>query len=496
MTSKHRWAAMAAATITAVTLTAVLMPSSAAEQAGSRAPHGEHHHGEHSHGEHRYSVSYPAPRPAVRDKPSGGFVDGARKAPHEVWLVDQSDTRFDGDAAADGFARYGGRVYIYDGGALRRDASRARAEVIELGDATAALCRAQTGANPVRPHMLTFNRSHSHGILSFVASGHIVFFKAETRRPVACFRSEPSPTGRQAHASVPTPDGRYVLVANQNGKRLERIRTDYRRGVFTQEPAATLDLTAGLTPNGSPVQTPTDPLVRPDNAPICPFVPSTGFPAYVSLRGGGLLTVDPYSTPIRIVGEYPATEVARDGCGFTEAGGWVYGNGGSNPGNLAGWFVYRLPLGGRTLYKATNPPSTPPVRLVERDTRGPRDAHGVTTVRGRYVWAFDRAAHVLQVFRGRDAVPSAPVSLKTFSQAPAVDIVAASPDGFAVYGATRGPSPLSGIHAATGDTPGVLVLEVQQDGRTGTVRGLGRVTNVVDGVERSDPHGLAVRRTG
>ncbi|HSK27984.1 MAG TPA: hypothetical protein VK894_13820 [Jiangellales bacterium] len=444
-----------------------------------------------------YDAAYQPPPVVEPGQVTGAFTNVSTRDAHEVWVVDQSDTRFDGDAATYGFASYGGRIHVYDGADLRTRSAAATAQVVELGDATAQLCRASTSANPVRPHMIYFNAAETHAVLAFVASGHTVIFDARSKAPLACFRSEPSPTGRQAHASVPTPDGRYILVANQNGKKLERIRTDYATGAFVQEPAATLDLTSGLTPNGVPVQTPGDPLVRPDNAPICPFVPSTGYPAFVSLRGGGLLAVDPYSTPIRIVAEYPATEVARDGCGFTEAKGWVYGNGGSNPGNLAGWFVYRLPVGKPGTYAAENPPSTPAVQLVERDTRGPRDAHGVTTVRDKYVWAFDRAAHVLQVYRADTAAPVATVNLRSpWSQAPAPDIVAQAPDRSAVYAAMRGPNPLSGTHAATGDTPGVLVLEVRQDGRTGAVRGHAAVSNVVAGVERADPHGLAVRRTG
>src|SRR5687768_17902587 len=38
------------------------------------------------------------------------------------------------------------------------------------------------------------------------------------------------------------PDDSYLLVANQNGKLVERIATDYEGGVFALEPAATLDL--------------------------------------------------------------------------------------------------------------------------------------------------------------------------------------------------------------------------------------------------------------
>jgi DNA-binding beta-propeller fold protein YncE len=286
---------------------------------------------------------------------------------------------------------------------------------------------------------------------------------------------------------VPTPDERYIIVANQNGKKVERISTDYATGEFAQEPAATLDLT------GAGKETPDDATGRPDNAPICPFVPSNGYPAFISLRGGGLFAVDPYTTPMTIVAEYPATEVARDGCGFTEAQGWVYGNGGRTPGAEAGWFVYRVPVGGPELW---NPEDQPAVELIEQDTRGPRDAHGVVTVRDRYVWAFDRSAHVLQVYQGATGAPTATVNLRSpWAQSPAPDIVAQSPDGRAVYAATRGPNPLSGAHAATGDAPGLLVLEVRKDGREGVVRGHVAVSNLVSGSELADPHGLAVRST-
>ncbi|WP_431473332.1 hypothetical protein [Ornithinimicrobium sp. W1665] len=105
---------------------------------------------------------------------------------------------------------------------------------------------------------------------------------------------------------------------------------------------------------------------------------------------------------------------------------------------------------------------------------------------------------MLQVYQGRNGQAGETINLRSpWAQAPAPDIVAQAPDGRAVYAATRGPSPLSGAHAATGDAPGLLVLEVRKDGREGVVRGHVAVSNVLDnGREQADPHGLAVRRTG
>lgn len=454
------------------------------------APTALGHDGEHPEG----PSPYPVPAVVEPGRATGAFRNVPASAAHEVWLVDQSDT---GAIAPSSAPTFGGRIHIYDGADLRRDAASAQAEVIDLAGATAALCVQRTGANPVRPHMLYFSATASHAILSFVASGHVVFFDAATREPVGCVRTEAGAGGaRQAHAAVPTPDDAFVLVANQNGKKLERIATDYATNTFTQEPGATLDLTAGTAPSGQPLQTPGDPLVRPDNAPICPFVPADGSTAFISLRGGGLVAVDPHATPMRVVADYPATEVARDGCGFTQARGWVYGNGGRTPGADSGWFVYRVPADG-TLYSAADPAANPAVEVVDHDVRGPRDAHGVVTVRGKYVWVFDRSAHVVQIYDAVSGEIETAVNLRSAAgQAPAPDIVGISPDGWAVYAATRGPRPLSGAHAATGDAPGILVIEVRTDGRSAAVRGHASVTNVVNGFETADPHGLAVRPLG
>ena len=143
--------------------------------------------------------------------PAAAHGGGAKG--HEVWAVDQSNT--DGTTS-------GGTLYVYDGTALGgRRAGKARPERIDLGAAAKDLCMAETGSAPVRPHMLLFNASRSHGVLSFVASGHVLFLDAKRRTPVACIDA-----GLQAHAAVPAPDESYVIVANQNGKLVQRISTE------------------------------------------------------------------------------------------------------------------------------------------------------------------------------------------------------------------------------------------------------------------------------
>src|SRR5262245_26664658 len=67
----------------------------------------------------------------------------------EVWIADQSDTR----------AGYGGQILIYDGDRLYRKRPEQAVPVVrlDLGGETSDLCRAATGRNPVRPHMILFN---------------------------------------------------------------------------------------------------------------------------------------------------------------------------------------------------------------------------------------------------------------------------------------------------------------------------------------------------
>jgi len=427
--------------------------------------------------------------PPIEPVPPGPVTRVAPGYEHEVWLVDQSNSNS---------LAHGGTIHIFDGADLRRNAATATAERIDLGADTATLCMGNTGANPVRPHMLVFNRDNTHAILSFVASGHVVIFNARTREPLACFHTEVGAGGaRQAHAVWPTPDSRFVLVANQNGKKFERIRTDYRRNRFTQESAATLDLANCSTPNGLPCQ---DPVLRPDNAPICPFVPDSGYPAYLSLRGGGMLAVNPYSTPMSIVGEYDAQTIPRDGCGFVAARGFVYGNGGG--GNLAnpdGWYLYRVRAGGPLLYRPSNPPNTPAAEEISHDDHAPRDAHGVAkTGDERFVWFFDRAANVVEIYHSSTGTKIKTENIVSpHSADPTPDLAGEAPDGKTVYVSLRGPLPLSGDpHASTGSTPGLMVIDVRHDGADLVVRGIAPISNRdAGGVERADAHGIRVRST-
>jgi hypothetical protein len=406
----------------------------------------------------------------------------------EVWLVDQSNS----------FGKtYGGTINIFAGSDLDGSdaASATPTYVLDLGDETAALCLAQTSVNPTRPHMLAFNATHSHAILTFVASGHVVVFEAATRTPVACVRTSIGAGGqRQAHAAQPTPDDLFILVANQNGKRLDRITTDYATNTFVLD--ATLDLAAGVTPNGVLREFPG----RPDNAPILVVPDATSRLAFVTLRGGGMFVVDPATTPMEILAEYDNTTVHASGFGGVESNGRMYINSGAGAAatNPSEFDIYTFPLAG---YAASNPPNTPaPVVLYSDDTVAPaheRDAHGLVATRhSRYVWVLDRAMNVAEVFdTASNTHVNTIVLAHPSSDHPTSDLADISPSGNRIFVSLRGPNPLSGSpHAATGSTPGLGVIQVTHGGKGGRLKSVVPISNLDStGVERADAHGIRVR---
>ncbi|HSF33806.1 MAG TPA: hypothetical protein VLK82_25505 [Candidatus Tectomicrobia bacterium] len=411
----------------------------------------------------------------------------------EVWLVDQSNSPG---------VSYGGNVYIYEGADLmgERLAAASPTSVIDLAGATAELCASVTGANPVRPHMLFFNSDHSRAILSFVVSGHVVIFDAETQTPMACLRTTAGASGaRQAHAAIPAPDDTYILVANQNGKLLERIDSDYVTDTYTLNAAATLNLADAVgafakcvTPNGVDCQLAG---VRPDNAPICPIVDSSSTLGFVTLRGGGLFVVDPRQEPMEIVAEYDVNNVHPNGCGGIQAGGHMYINsGGGTAANVAEFDVYKFPLAG---YSPANPPNIPEPEVVFSDDTGDRDSHGVVvTKHGRYLWVGDRTGNKVEVFSVASDERVNTVDLAGPDNAdPSPDLMDIAPSGNRIFIVTRGLIPLSGDpHASTGSTPGMLVVQVEEGGKSGKVKGQVRISNLDENdMERADAHTLRVR---
>jgi hypothetical protein len=414
---------------------------------------------------------------------------GHGRESYEVWAVDQSNSPG---------KTFGGTLYVYDGHELVRRPAKAVPERIDLSAAASDLCFAKTGANPVRPHMMAMNTDQTHAILSFVASGHVLIMDAASRTPVECIRTSVGAGGaRQVHFAIPTPDQKYIAVANQNGKLFERINTDYRTNTFVLDTAAGINLATCTTPNGYACQ---DPTLRPDNAPICPIVESTSRYVFVTLRGGGLLVVDGTRTPMEIVAEYDIEHVHPNGCLGVQVGRKMYiDSGGGTPANLFGADVYAFPVGG---FSPDNPPNTPERKVVltldapQEHEEGP-DAHGATLTHGqRRLWVADRGRNLIWVFDTRDDELVNEIPLEgAVSADPTPDLLQTSPDGQYVFMSLRGPNPLTADpHVSTGTTPGVGVIKVTAAGRSGRFYGVAPSSNIdAMGVERADTHALSIR---
>lgn len=405
---------------------------------------------------------------------------------YEIWAIDQSNSPG---------LTFGGTLYIYGGKDLERGTQGAEAvpEKIDLAGAAAQLCFAKTGANPVRPHMIAMNASHSHAIVSFVASGHVLIMDARTRAPIDCIRTTPGAGGaRQVHFAIPSPDEAYIAVANQNGKLFERIDTNYETNTFTLNAAAMINLATCTTPNGIACQ---QVGIRPDNAPICPIIDATSQYVFVTLRGGGLFVVDAKQTPMQIVAEYDIDTVHPNGCLGAQVGEKMYvDSGGGTASNLFGADIYAFPVTG---FSQLNPPNTPAPRVVLSDTSEEADAHGATlTKHQRYLWVADRGRNFIwAIDTFTDEIVNTILLAGPVSDDPTPDLLVTSPNGSHIFVSLRGPNPLTADpHVSTGSTPGVGVIKVTEGGKGGVFEAVAPVSNIdAANVERADVHAITIR---
>jgi hypothetical protein len=419
---------------------------------------------------------------------AGARSDSHRpRGSYEVWLIDQEDR----------YQAGGGTLHIFDGTELAADASAAEPESIDLSGELARFCQERTGTAPLRPHMLVFNggdndrpSGNRYAVIAFLASGHVAFLDADEREPVGCID-----VGVQAHAAWPSPDGRQLIVANQSGKKLMRIETDYPNEEFTLEEDATLDLATCSTPSGAPCE---DPELRPDNAPICPRTTSDGEFTFVTLRGGGMFVVDHSRTPMRIVAEYDRAHVDDNGCGEMEAEGRMYVNSGAGvtvpavPGDEPyGHDVYSFQLDGFSPVPRARPNRPRATHVYTRDAAGASvDSHAVALTRNGFLWWGDRIENDVTVVDPRSNRVVSQFGLEgELSDDPAPDLFDLSPDGEHMFASLRGPNPASG-HDAYGSTPGVGVIKVRPGGLQGRLAGVARVGGIRG---TPDPHAIRVR---
>ncbi len=384
---------------------------------------------------------------------------------YEVWVTDQSDTGKES----------GGYLHIFDGARLAADPAAAKpTQTFDLAGEIGKFCEDATKKAVRRPHMVFFNAAQDHVILSFL-SGHVLFMDAATKKPDACLLM-----GKNAHAAWPTPNQKMAITANIADKKFIRIWTDYAAHKFSFDPDKDV-LNLASFEGGE----------RPDTAPICPITESSSTYAFITLRGGGLLVVDVTVTPMKVVATLDNNQIHPAGCGGIESGGTMFINsGGGWPVAPLSYDVYALDI--------SNLPKSISVKLVSQRDDQFADSHGMASV-GRYVWNADRAGNNVEIIDTLSNLSVGAIDLTTSANAdPAPDLMDVAPDGQYVFVTLRGQSPLTGndkdAHNAKGTIPGVGVMHVDAEGRVGHYKGQTAITNMKEGKETADAHGIAVRK--
>lgn len=509
---------------------------------------------------------------------------------YEVWVTDQTNSM--GISGTSNNGTHGGFLRIFDGADLDNNPMTAVPTVLDMG-AMYPTALADTGSNVIRPHGTMASPNGNYMAVSFVVSGHIAIIDARTKTAVALFIttatkngnldgaglaiSGSTASGRQNHLALWTPDGSKLIIANQNGKMLERINVSWDNdGNITgmvYDAAGGLDLVGGdridttkfnagqpvaidsnaldtitisvlgATANNQLKTTPTgahkqNAVTRPNNATICGGMASDGHSTFVTLAGGGLFVADYTATPMAIVAEYDRAKIGAAGCGAGEFSGYSWMNAGVYAANTSSFAVYRLPTSWPTAAQGNYPANTPNPKVIFQDpSQGTvvaptnalvgnnRDAHAFfMTPSGTQLHQIDRVRNNVESFhvatgarttysltttgacgttQGANydsANPTVRVAdghanAVSVSNDPSLDLGGMSPLGNRYYVATRGPNPLSVSHAASGSCPGLGVITLSADGKSGTLTHVIPTTWLDNAgtTNISDPHAAVVR---
>lgn len=328
---------------------------------------------------------------------SDAYAQSHPRSGYEVWAADQSNS-----IAGQPLGTRGGLIWIWDSVDIERQiaggplatpvgcdgnnsahASPGPCDMLALfpaslkehdasGRATGATLGTSVGFG--RLHGLIPDPQNRYFTVNVFApdGGYVGIIDARRKEAVALFRVTDMNVGRSVHMSFWKADGSGIIVANLNGKTLERI--DISRnpsGKIMQASfnrSASLGLGKGmlvagsatvflgrnhhnrqmlgrltgqyaradfgnLTGNGECKENgcldgPDATLGgRPNNVVICP-IPSALDKAYVTLGGGGLIVADLDATPMSIVGEYGNQVINGAGCAGAQSGDQIWLNAG------------------------------------------------------------------------------------------------------------------------------------------------------------------------
>jgi DNA-binding beta-propeller fold protein YncE len=299
--------------------------------------------------------------------------------------------------------------------------------------------------------------------------------RASDRKVVASIKMTGSAAGAAApHATAVTPAGDAIIVANQGGKRLQRISADFKNDVYKLDGSADLDLS--LLEDAD----------HPANLPVIPVFTPDGRYVYVPMRGGGSYVIDYQATPMKTVATLGKSAIGPQQCcaTFVKDTIWTTAQGGATTTTTS-----------FNLYQVTGLPDKPVAKKILSRT-GNVESHSVILV-GQYLWVADRFANTLDIVdQAGDTRTMTLASGPLAGRDPAPDIMAASPDESMVFVALRGKTPVTsnikGLDNAVGDVGGFAILTVKDSGRDATISSFIALP-LAAGASVVDPHGLRVR---
>jgi DNA-binding beta-propeller fold protein YncE len=405
---------------------------------------------------------------APADARAGGVPAGSpARSGHEVWSVDQGTDR----------------IHVYDSADYREVAT------IDLSPAALAdrgFQHVPAGPRTV-PHMIDFDSQDRFAFVAATAGAATIVIDARTREVL-----EVLGTGAGSHMAAVTPDDTAAWVAaigTQQMVEIELGKLNSARPTF--EIGARLDVADLLAPleaanpHWQPVVPTGLPFEYASYSPVCHQYSPDSTEAWVTLGPGwpqgGLFVLD--LTSHEVTAAWNPNEVKAN-CGTSVSEELALANfsgevvaGADTAGE---WYVFDR--ASKQLLE-THSAADGPVEGL--------DAHGLRlTPDGSHYWMVNRGSSDGFVVDASDRT----VVRHLTSGLDAPDILDFAPDSSRVYISQRGPSPLTGApHAATGDEPGIAVLDAATGER---VAFLAPTEVIVDGRVQNDVHGVGVRTVG
>lgn len=440
-----------------------------------------------------------------------GTISYAHNSDYEIWMSDQGNTQ--GITATNPKGLYGGKVRIYDSKDLEKNPPIDNPFVLDVATDLFPMAQQTTGDNVNRIHGIIPTPDYKYVTLNFVASGHLGIVDSQTKKPVCLFRTTLTSTGRQNHMSIVSPDGSKILLANQNGKMLERVdvaKNDKGKVIgFQYNAEASLDLVGGtgrilnqpiavdvnpyddisctktglvsdgqltITPNGIAKQSAG---IRSNNTVICPIISDNSQYVYTTLGGGGMFVIDINARPMQIVAEYDVNTVRGAGCGGRSANGSMFLNAGTPAANISEFTVYQFTQDYPSAPKFNLPNQPLPIAVWADPDNGKtlpgnnRDAHGMVIIKDKYLHQFDRVRNNVEVFKvDKKLLHQGSYSLKNSvackstlnaltENDPTPDLTDLALKDKRIYVALRGTLPQSVAHAAIGSCPGLGIIDLE-----------------------------------